>query len=267
MNSNGKFYFYTGTPALNNSTEFNVNCADVISEQSIVLGCYTGKIYIFNVTDERIAGVKTVTAAHEMLHAAYERLGLWEKERIDNLITKQFEQTTDQKILDAVAIYDKLEPNYRINELHSIFGTEVRDLSDELAEYYGRYFSNRDLTVSAAEQYEAVFRQMEQRAVELETQLTVLESEVNTMTADYESKYYVLSRDIDVFNSTTFTNEAAFYGQRNALLARQNQLNVLADTINTKIDQYNQYAKELQNLGREAKKLQDNIDSQAQIQN
>ena len=30
--------------------------------------------YIYNVNDERLNGLKEVTAAHEMLHAAYERL-------------------------------------------------------------------------------------------------------------------------------------------------------------------------------------------------
>lgn len=263
MNETGKFYFYTGTPELNSSSEFNENCADVINEQSIVLGCYTGQIYIFDVTDERIAGVKDVTAAHEMLHAAYDRLAFWERERVDNLITAQLEQTTDQKILALVAAYDQLEPGYRTNELHSIFGTETRELSTELNEYYARYFSDRERVVAAAERYEGVFYEMEARVIELEQKMTVLESEINTESANYEAEYNSLSRDIDTFNAAVYNDETVFYARRNALIARQNQLNAQADSVNAKIDEYNRYVEELQVLGREAQTLQDNINSQS----
>ena len=266
MGERGEFYFFTGTPELNNSADFNRNCADVINEQSIVLGCYTGRIFIFDVTDERIAGVRYVTAAHEMLHAAYDRLGILEKIRINNLLDQQLSQTTDQRILDLVAIYDELEPGHRLNELHSIFGSEVRDLSSELAEYYTRYFSNRDLSVAAAEKYEEVFIKMEQRATELEAQLSSLGQEIEELSAVYDRDFVQLNRDIDYFNNRTFYDEAEFYAQRNTLLYRQAQLNARADSINAKIEQYNQYIEELQALGRDAEQLQNNINSQADLQ-
>ncbi len=46
-------------------------------KRNAILGCYNPSsrdIYIYNVTNSELDGVKEVTAAHEMLHAAWERL-------------------------------------------------------------------------------------------------------------------------------------------------------------------------------------------------
>ncbi|GHU07766.1 hypothetical protein FACS189431_2850 [Alphaproteobacteria bacterium] len=271
MNDDGKFYFYTGVPQIDDRDDFNVDCADAMNEESIVLGCYDGNIYLFDVTDERISGVKYVTAAHEMLHAAYDRLGPIEKNRVDNLLADQLDATTDQRILDLVEIYDTTEPGYRLNELHSIFGTEVRDLSPELSTYYVRYFDDRDRVVAASEKYEAVFEQMERQANDLDAQMASLEAEITSLSDGYDARVAQLSRDIDSFNARAstyggFASESVFYAQRNALIARQNQLNAEADTINAKIDTYNQCVADLQALGREAEKLQHSIDSRSLLE-
>lgn len=263
MNDTGKFYFYASIPSLNTAHEFNINCADVMDEHTTVLGCYTGQIYIFDVTDDRIAGAKYVTAAHEMLHAAYDRLGPIEKLRIDNLIDKQLERTADDRILELVRAYDQSEPGQRLNELHSIFGTEVRDLLPELSEYYDRYFSDREKSILSSEQYLGVFYQLEKQAADIEEKMILLESEIEVLTADYEAGYDQLSIDIDSFNATTFTSEAELNWQRNNLIYRSNQLDSNVDIINFKIDQYNQYIDDLQSLGREAVKLQNSLDSQS----
>src|SRR5665213_1897181 len=66
--------FYINHPAVeSNVSAFRAKCA--IAEQTIVLGCYRGLeqgIEIYNVKDPRLNGVQQVTAAHEMLHAAYD---------------------------------------------------------------------------------------------------------------------------------------------------------------------------------------------------
>jgi hypothetical protein len=271
MNDGGKFYFYTGVPQIDNRDDFNVDCADAMNEESIVLGCYDGNIYIFDITDERISGVKYVTAAHEMLHAAYDRLGPIEKNRIDQLLADQLDATTDQRILDLVEVYDTTEPGYRLNELHSIFGTEVRDLSTELSQYYARYFADREKTLAASDKYEAVFEQMERQANILEAQMLTLEAEIASLSDGYDTKVAQLSRDIDSFNARAnryggFANETAFYAARNVLIARQNQLSAEADAINAKIDVYNKCVTDLQALGREAEELQHSIDSRSLLE-
>ncbi|MDR2524088.1 MAG: hypothetical protein LBC95_00900 [Candidatus Nomurabacteria bacterium] len=266
MSDYGRFYFYAAVPEVNDSQDFNINCADVINEESYTLGCYNGRIFLFNVTDERISGVKYVTAAHEMLHVAYDRLGPLEKNRVDELLKKQLSHTTDQRVLDLVEMYAQSEPGQELNELHSIFGSELADLSPELSDYYRRYFADRGKTTSASEKYEAIFADMERRADELEIKMAALDGEIKSMSAQYDADAAALSADVDEFNSLAslsggFPSEAAFYAQRNSLLYRQSQISGAVDAINAKIDEFNGYVTDLQALGRDAASLQKSIDS------
>ena len=74
MIGRGRDLFYISDPQIQDSAAFNKACKNE-GEKTIVLGCYKLQdIYLYNVTDARFNGVKEVTAAHEMLHAAYERL-------------------------------------------------------------------------------------------------------------------------------------------------------------------------------------------------
>ncbi len=84
-----------------------------------------------------------------MLHAAYNRLNSADKSRIDNSLQKYYQHTlTDQRIKNIIAAYKKTEPNDLVNEMHSIFGTEVAELPPELETYYKQYFSNRSVVVN-----------------------------------------------------------------------------------------------------------------------
>src|SRR5438045_4204235 len=66
--------FYVAHPALQERDTFRANCT--VDEKTIVLGCYRSGIgiFVYDVNDPRLNGILQVTAAHEMLHAAYERL-------------------------------------------------------------------------------------------------------------------------------------------------------------------------------------------------
>src|SRR5690606_3110987 len=89
MTNHGKFMFYVGNPKIESAAEFNKNCSR--KEQNVaVLGCYQGSIHIYNVTDGRLDGIKEVTAAHEMLHAAYERLSDGQRQEVDALIEAEY---------------------------------------------------------------------------------------------------------------------------------------------------------------------------------
>src|SRR5436190_8606187 len=85
MTEEAKHLFYVNHPELVGDVgTFRQNCT--VAEQTIVLGCYqsgeTG-IYVYDVKDPRLSGVEQVTAAHEMLHGAYERLSAKEKVQVD----------------------------------------------------------------------------------------------------------------------------------------------------------------------------------------
>ncbi len=207
MNSQGRTLFYVNDPKLSDRQEFANQCK--VKEQTIVLGCYTGTgIYIFDVTDERLKGVEEVTAAHEMLHAAYDRLSPGEKKKIDALTQAAYDKLKDPELAKRIDGYKKTEPGEIPNELHSILGTEKRNIGSELEEYYKKYFTDRLKVVSLAENYEKVFIdiqnqvqqydatlslrkvEIDQREKALETRASQLQQQRNSLDAQLAAKDY-----------------------------------------------------------------------------
>lgn len=265
MNDEGKFYFYASRPEINDKASFNNNCTSA-SEQTVVLGCYAAqRIYVFDVTDERLAGIKEVTAAHEMLHAVYDRLGRAEKDRVNGLLEQQLSSVTDKRIINLIAVYDKTEPGQRLNEIHSIFATEIENLSPELEAYYKKYFTDRAQVVALSKQYESVFSSIKERQAVLISELDALSDEILAQTEQYNAGAQQLSADIAAFNQRAsnngYSSQAQFNADRQSLVQKQTQLAALRDTINAASSLYNQKRDELQELNGQAQNLNQSINS------
>ena len=70
MSTRGRALYYASNPSVEPTAGFNALCGYGASDE-IVLGCYTGSdIYISDVENPDLDGIRDVTAAHEMLHAA-----------------------------------------------------------------------------------------------------------------------------------------------------------------------------------------------------
>lgn len=234
-----KRLFYVYYPSLDDKQAFNNHCSS--SEQTIVLGCYvSGRgIYLFNVTDPRISGIKQVTAAHEMLHAAYERLSNSEKRRVDNLINQEYAKVTDERIRNTIADYQQKGADIT-NELHSILGTEVRTLQPGLEEYYKRYFTDRLQVVTYSEQYEQVFTARKQQIADadkklesIKQQIGVAEAELNRLSQQLQGERTRL--DNLLANNDNVTYNAAVPGFN----ARVNTYNARVRAVRSLIDQHN----------------------------
>ncbi len=158
MNESTRRLFYINHPELNDKPTFRENCVQN-GEQTIVLGCFISRqgIYLLDVEEKRLNGVIEVTAAHEVLHAAYDRLSPEERARVDMLTEKAFEDIDDKRVKDTIEQYRKNDPGVVPNELHSILGTEVEDLPEELEKYYSQYFKDRSKVVDYLKQYEQAF--------------------------------------------------------------------------------------------------------------
>ena len=247
MVGHGRDLFYASQPAIESGSAFNANCVNN-SEQSIVLGCYRAQsIYIFDVTDPRLDGVKEVTAAHEMLHAAYERMNEADKQHVNALLDPIIKNMTDPRMLGLIQLYNKSEPGELYNEMHSILGTEVRNLSPELETYYQQYFSDREKIVTYSENYEAVFSASKQRISDMDSQLTAWKAQIDTNNDTLQRQQAQLaaeSQNLSALRSEGKTDEynAAVpgYNQQvesfNTLVQQTKQLiaqyNALVDTRN-----------------------------------
>lgn len=267
LSDHGKFIFFASKPQINDRITFNSFCRKQ-REKTAVLGCYSGRtIHIYDISDIRLKGIKEVTSAHEMLHAAYDRLSFAERKRVDNLISVQLQMTNNQKVQKRIALYDQSNALERANELHSMLGTEVRALSPELEQYYGKYFSNRAALVTMSEHYELIFDEIEQKQTSLIAELNGLADNINREVSSYTSDYNSLEADIDSFNtrakSGSFSSQVAFNSERSRLVSLQTQLDVSRSDIQEKINTFNTKKAELDSLNVQAKDLQKSIDSTA----
>ena len=266
MSDHGEFYFYAAQPAIESAQIFNEKCAKK-EENTAVLGCYNGRnIYIYDVTDPKLDGIREVTAAHEMLHAAYDRLSADEKAKVNDLLEIEYEKLKNNvEFAERMAFYARTEPGERINELHSIIGTEIASISPELETYYKKYFNNRSTLVALHEKYASVFLVLQKRSDELSKQIEAMAESIDSQSAQYNSAITQLNSDIAAFNAKSanggFSSQAQFQAERNTLLARARQLEQSRSTINTLISQYNELRKELEAIASQSEALNRSINS------
>lgn len=261
----GTFFFHATRPEVATADAFNRDCPRQ-EPSSPILGCYTaGRIFIYDITNQRLNGIEEVTAAHEMLHAAWERLSEGEKSRLTTLLKAEYTKHATGELADRIAYYERNEPGQVVNELHSILPTEVKDLSPELETYYKQYFQDRQKVVSLHDQYNTVFKQLNARASELYTTLTALSRSVEIASAAYEKQANDLSSAIAQFNARAdrgdFSSQQQFSTERAALVAQSNAVQASRNSINADIDRYNSTYSEYQQVAKELDTLSKSLDS------
>jgi uncharacterized protein YukE len=257
--------FYINHPAVDDRDSFNGECNND-GEQTIVLGCYHSidrGIYLFHVTDNRLNGVEQVTAAHEMLHAAYDRLSSKEKAKINAELQNFYDtQVQDERIRSTMAAYQKSEPKDLQNEMHSIFGTEITILTPELETYYGQYFTNRKAVVQYADSYQQEFTSRQDKVKSYDTQLTSLKKQIdqNTTTLkEWESD--INNRQRQMESDKERGNVEAYNAQVSSYNAQVDQYNGLIHQTQNEISQYNQIVAVRNSLALEVRELTQSINS------
>lgn len=262
----GKFAFYAAQPMLDGSRAFDATC-DRKEQNTAILGCYVAnRIYIFDVKDARLNGIEEVTAAHELLHAVYQRLSGEEKANVNRLVEAEYEKLRDNPdFAERMAFYERTEPGERDNELHSIIGTEVGSISSELEAHYAKYFTDRSKIVGFYTAYSKVFSELSNHAKELSNQLDSLSAEIKADSAKYNDDVKQLNADITEFNrratSGEFTSQAQFNSQRQVLAARVSALSRQREAVNAKITEYNRLKDEYNDTVTRSNQLYQSIDS------
>ncbi|PIQ71011.1 hypothetical protein COV88_00795 [Candidatus Saccharibacteria bacterium CG11_big_fil_rev_8_21_14_0_20_41_19] len=266
MNGNGKFLYLSSQPALDATQNFNNEC-DRIENTTSILGCYSNyRIFIYDVTDKKLDGVREVTAAHETLHAAYARLGSDEKDKINVLLEAEYKKLENNKdYVDRMAFYARTEPGERDNELHSVIGTEIANINPDLEKYYDNYFSDRQKVVALNTKYSSVFINLKAHANVLLAQLNSLSEGIGSATERYNSDVKTLNADIFEFNrranNGSFQTQSQFNYERAVLSARVDELDVGRAKIDADLALYDQTLAEYNSIASESKKLYNSIDS------
>lgn len=265
MNDNARRVFYVYHPAIEPRDTFNQHCRD--GEFTIVLGCYSqGRgIYIFRVDDPRLEGIEEVTAAHEFLHAAYDRLSKDERKKVDAWTAEAYNNLDNQRIKETIEEYRKHDASVVPNELHSILGTEVVDLPAGFEQYYARYFDNRKQIVSFSEAYESAFTDRKNQAKEYENQLTTLKDQVESANKELKAEHQRLEQEADNLQSSRNSAEPDSFNDRiNTYNADVNAYNLQVSRVEDMVDTYNEIYAKYKELIVEQQDLFKAIDSRPQ---
>ena len=263
------FTFYATHPAVESSAAFNRHCERKEAD-SPILGCYAAnRIYIFDVTDERLDGLKVVTAAHELLHAEYDRLSDTEKAKLDPLLKASYTPGADEKLDARMKYYEKTEPGQSLNELHSIIGTEFQTVSPELESHYKRYFKDRQALVRLQQQVEATFATLSKEADRLVARIETLATQINSDTDQYNQDIAALNVAVDSFNARAsrqggFTTQSEFEAARQDLLNKSGALSAFRQQIQGNIAEYKTLLARLESINSESNSLNKSLDSTLQ---
>lgn len=265
MSDSGRHLFYINRPALHDKAAFRSNCPDY-GEQTIVIGCYNGGqrgIHILEVEDERLQGVEEVTAAHEMLHAAYDRLSKSDRARLDKLLQAYADTgLTSERIKAALKDYQRTEPGQHYNEMHSMFGTEIASLPAELEAHYSRYFIRRAEVVGFAERYQDAFTSRQSALEDYDRQLQKRSQQIKDNTQDLRQREAAIEaarQRLD--NLRANGNTEAYNAGVEPYNSQVDAYNALLETTRQLIDQYNALVEERNAIAAQTVELQQAIDS------
>jgi len=253
LTDRGTDIFYASSPEINSQAAFNRNC-ETQERTTAILGCfYRDRIFLYDLQNTELDGTLEVTAAHEMLHAAYQRLTIAEHTWLDKRIVAAYELVKDDPtIKQLMAYYSQAEPGAEVDELHSILGTVIAQLSPDLEGYYGRYFKNRAIVVALNTKYNQVFEKIRAETEAIEARLKAAEPEIASLMSQYDADRVQLEAAINTFNARAdtgqFASQSDFYSQRAEIIAQISALNARKDEINAKVTAYNADVAELNKI-------------------
>lgn len=254
-------------PELQEKDDFNTSCPDALKE-GITLGCHNsgrGRIYVYNIHNDELVGIRESILAHELLHAVWDRLTWNEKDVLSKELLDLYNSNED--VQENMKVYSNMADE---NELHSVVGQTVHPdaMSQTLREHYAKYFKNHDAVVAFYESYNEPFKRLRSRIDELKTQIDERREQLMEMTEKFNVENQQFTADVDKFNACadqygcmTFDE---YNTQRSGLVARQNQLKADYQTIQTETLAVNELINEYNAMVVNQSELQESINSKSE---
>jgi hypothetical protein len=199
-------------------------------------GCTTTQIHLLQIDRADVSDLIYVSAAHEMLHAAYEKIPEGDRQQLDRQLDAALGQLEKCRVDTNLSAYAGRSPAEMKSELHSVLATEFAVLPPGLQEHFSRYFANRQLVVAAHDRTLGV---REQEICSLRSRLDQLDARIGPLRQQI--------RQLRSAGSLRASN--ALVPTLNALVVDQNRT---ADTHNARVREYNQV---LVSLGGDANTL------------
>lgn len=255
-------------PKLSTREVFNEKC-DSHNVEIYVLGCYITQddnIYLYDIDNMELDGVKESTTAHELLHAFYHRLPFWEKSGLNKELQKAYDALeSDSEIRENLSLY-KDDDFY--DELHSRLGTEVKNLSPELEKHYARIFNDQDKVVALYEKYSSKFKQLEKELNEISKNIEIMKTYIDGETVRLDDLSTQLNQKIDDYNkrieSGNYTSVSVAKSEGDALKIEIDTINQAYDALNKYIEDYNQLIDTYNNNVIQTNNILDSINSNSE---
>lgn len=265
LTADGERIFNATRPLLASRDDFNDSC-ESHDEAVSVLGCYTGdRVYVYNVDDPTLAGIRESTASHELLHAVWSRISGYEKTQLIPLLESTYKDHPELK--DTIESYDKAE---QLDELYVRLGTQVANLPAELETHYARFFADQDKIVAFYDSYIKPFNELNAKIESLKQEMTTLEKEITDRSNALDARLTTFDKQVDEFNRCADTagcfNQWTFASRRAELVAEQQSINAENDAINTLINRYNAKVDTYNNSILRSSKLQNLINSNSPVE-
>lgn len=270
MTDGAKRIYFVNQPEQKQKANFADFCPNS-SAETAVLGCYlSGQqgIYLLEVTNSELQGIEQVTAAHEMLHAAYDRLPSKEKKRINQALRDFYQKYPDNKVVqDTLKSYKKSSQTELINEMHSIFGTQISDLPAVLNDYYSQYFVDRRKLVTYYEKYEQAFTSRQQRIDSYDAELNSIKLSLDSVEKTAEAQKAELDTRLKQLEQYERGNQVDAYNSSvNSYNALVQAYNANINRIQSLVDQYNKLVADRNAIAFEERRLVESISTPARAQ-
>lgn len=145
MTDYGKRLFFLSDPTLVSSAkELNDTCrTDAEHSNVTTLGCFSSrdkKIFLLDDSGGMTQNLLVVTATHELMHSVFSRMSIEEKEIILKALLDVWHGPDHKYLEQRLMAYGSLNEAINYNELHSIVGTELKNLPQVLKDHYSKYF-------------------------------------------------------------------------------------------------------------------------------
>ena len=241
-----------------------LDLTDSHDSEIYVLGCYvTGDdmIYLYNIEVPELNGVRESTAAHELLHAVYNRLPFWEKNDLNSKLRKIYDSLDEKSdIKTSMELYSDEE---FYDELHSRIGTEIKELPAELENHYAKIFNDQDKIVDFYNKYSGTFKALEKEMETLGSKIEEGKRYIDEETARLDALANELNKKIEDYNKRVAagSNGSAIQTEGNNLQKEISELEDMYKKLNEYINEYNKMIDEYNSNVIQTNDILDSINS------
>lgn len=221
LSTKGKAIFYSTYPEIVDANRLNEVCPNEVQD-TIEYGCYKpgeNRMYILKISDNEYREIQYNIVAHEMLHAAYDKLSSSIVNEVNASLSKLYETSNNQDVVEAKKMIDEYDLSSQadiLNEMHSFAGASIQDFSElqNLELHYKQYFNNRQTAVRSEKSFN---KKIDSKTAQLKNRLNNLESKrkeidnykyrwLDTIKRymqqnSYYGDYYTYNKNVDAYNN------------------------------------------------------------------